>query len=252
MRQHEHHEMAVGVSRPRILDLFCGLGGASMGYSRAGFDVVGVDLNPQPDYPFDFVEADALEFLADVRSGAFDLIHASPPCQAYLPISRQIQNRGYDQAHHQLLTEPTRYALRAAGIPYVLENPAARADIVLCGEMFGLSVLRHRRFEIAGWVAGQPKHLPHRGRVRGWRHGTYYDGPYVAVYGSGSKRGQGLTRPSGGGKASLTECQAAMGIDWSNDLGSIHEAIPPAYAEWIGRAFLSNAGAADDSSAILM
>src|SRR5690606_27878353 len=118
----------------------------------------------------------------------------------------------------------TRRLLRATGLPTVIENVQGsdlRRDLTLCGEMFRLGVIRHRYFELS-FRAAAPAHRPHRGRVRGWRHGTYYDGPYVAVYGEG------------GGKGSVTEWQAAMGIDWTSDRKAIAEAIPPAYTEHIG------------------
>ena len=108
----------------------------------------------------------------------------------------------------------------------VIENvPAApiRKDITLCGEMFGLGVIRHRGFELRGWTMHRPDHIKHRGKVRGWRHGTYQDGPYLAVHGEG------------GGKGTVKEWQQAMGINWTASRRSIAEAIPPAYAEHIGR-----------------
>jgi hypothetical protein len=116
----------------------------------------------------------------------------------------------------------------------VMENVQGsdlRKDLILCGEMFGLGVIRHRYFEVDGFTAEQPAHLPHRGRVRGWRHGVYYDGPYVAVYGEG------------GGKGSVAEWQEAMGIDWTEDRKSIAEAIPPAYTEHIGRQLIAHLNA---------
>jgi DNA (cytosine-5)-methyltransferase 1 len=105
-----------------------------------------------------------------------------------------------------------------------------RRDFTLCGEMFGLDVIRHRYFELGGWfsMAFAPTHPAHRGRVRGWRHGTYYDGPYLAVYGDG------------GGKGSVAEWQQAMGIDWTDDRKAIAEAIPPAYTEWVGGQMLAH------------
>jgi hypothetical protein len=102
-----------------------------------------------------------------------------------------------------------------------------RKDVTLCGEMFGLEVLRHRHFELGGWSMKQPPHVPHRGRVKGWRHGEYFDGPYFAVYGDG------------GGKGSVAEWQRAMGIDWTSDKVELAEAIPPAYTELIGREMLA-------------
>jgi hypothetical protein len=207
--------------RPKLLDLFCGAGGAGMGYLRAGFEVVGVDINPQLDYPAVMVVADALDFLA-ANWRDFDAVHASPPCQASTALTKGT-NAGREYV--QLIPE-TRRLLRATGLPTVIENVQGsdlRRDLTLCGEMFGLGVLRHRYFEVAGFTAAAPAHVPHRGRVRGWRHGTYYDGPYVAVYGEG------------GGKGSVSEWQTAMGIDWTDDRKAIAEAIPPAYTEHIGR-----------------
>ncbi|OEV31552.1 DNA methylase, partial [Streptomyces nanshensis] len=134
-------------------------------------------------------------------------------------------------AHTQLIPA-LRELLDATGVPYVIEQPGGRApvrrDLSLCGEMFGLGVLRHRWFELGGWTAVQPAHRPHRGRVRGWRHGEFHDGPYVAAYGSG------------GGKATVPEMQDAMGIDWTEVREELTEAIPPAYTQWLGAAFLSS------------
>jgi hypothetical protein len=212
--------------RPKLLDLFCGAGGAGMGYLRAGFEVVGVDINPQLDYPAVMVVADALDFLA-ANWRDFDAVHASPPCQASTALTKGT-NAGREYV--QLIPE-TRRLLRATGLPTVIENVQGsdlRRDLTLCGEMFGLGVLRHRYFEVAGFTAAAPAHVPHRGRVRGWRHGTYYDGPYVAVYGEG------------GGKGSVAEWQTAMGIDWTDDRKAIAEAIPPAYTEHIGRQLIAH------------
>jgi len=132
----------------RILDLFCGAGGAGMGYARAGFEVVGVDINPQPRYPFEFVRGDALVFLASpfVDLSKFDAIHASPPCQAYANVTAW---RG-DQSDHPDLIDATRDLLNATGLPWVIENvPEAplRPDLLLCGSHFGLRIKRHRIFE---------------------------------------------------------------------------------------------------------
>ena len=206
--------------RPVILDAFCGAGGAGKGYHLAGWDVVGVDIEPQPDYPFEFHQGDALDFIAD-NWRDFAAAHASPPCQASCALTKGT-NKGREYVN---LIPETRRLLRATGLPTVIENVQGsdlRRDLTLCGEMFGLAVIRHRYFELSGFFAMQPEHKPHRGRVRGWRHGTYYDGPYVAVYGDG------------GGKGSVEEWKAAMGIDWTDDRKAIAEAIPPAYTEWIG------------------
>ncbi|MCX4529980.1 DNA methylase [Streptomyces sp. NBC_01551] len=223
--------------RPALLDLFCCAGGAAMGYHRAGFAVEGVDIAPRPRYPFPFRQGDALTVLAAlIESGeiaAYSAIHASPPCQhgCALTVGTN-QAMGWGGTHKDLVA-PTRELLDASGLPYVIEQPNGKADvrkdITLCGEMFGLGVLRHRNFELGGWSTAKPEHLKHRGRVRSWRHGKYHDGPYVAAYGKG------------GGKASVPEMQQAMGIDWTDVHEELTEAIPPAYSEWIGTRFLTRA-----------
>jgi DNA (cytosine-5)-methyltransferase 1 len=182
--------------------------------------VTGVDRAPQPHYCGDhFVHAEALRFLS-VHGFEFDVIHASPPCQAESNL-RFVNDTGW--AHRSLLAM-TAEVLYELGRPFVLENVVGarlRKPVVLCGEMFGLGVIRHRRFE-TNWGLTAPVHRPHRGRVRGWRYGVFYDGPYLAVYGRG------------GGKGSLAEWSAAMGIDWMTREG-LAEAIPPAYTHYIGR-----------------
>lgn len=132
------------MSKRWLLDLFCGAGGASVGYHRAGFEVVGVDLHPQPDYPFEFWQADALTF--DLTG--FDAVHASPPCQLHtrakhLRVAQGGESKALD------LVEPTRARLRSLGVPYVIENvPGAPLHgVTLCGSSFGLKVRRHRVFE---------------------------------------------------------------------------------------------------------
>ncbi|MEU6945690.1 DNA methylase [Streptomyces sp. NPDC046316] len=223
--------------RPLLLDLFCCAGGAAMSYRRAGLDVHGVDIRPRPNYPFAFVQADALEYLAaliasgEIRRYAF--IHSSPPCQAGCALTVGTnRSRGWGGTHVDLVP-PTRDLLEASALPYVIEQPNGKAeirkDLTLCGEQFNLGVLRHRNFELGRWSVEQPTHVPHRGRVRGWRHGEFFDGPYVAAYGSG------------GGKPSVPELQAAMGITWTDVREELTEAIPPAYSQWIGRAFLTQA-----------
>lgn len=207
----------------KLLDLFCCAGGAGMGYHRAGFEVVGVDINPQPNYPFEFHQGDALEFLA--RHGhEFDAIHASPPCQASCTLIKG--NQRATAGNHVNLIPDTRELLAEFDVPTVMENVQGsdlRRDLTLCGEMFGLGVIRHRYFEITGAAVEQPAHKPHRGRVAGYRHGEWFEGPYFAVYGDG------------GGKGTVSQWQQAMGIGWTNVRREIAEAIPPAYAEFIGR-----------------
>ena len=206
----------------RVLDLFCGVGGASRGYAEAGFEVIGVDINPQPDYPYEFVQADVLK-ANPLMFGRVALIHASSPCQFDAAISKgtnkHLRHRYAD------LYEPTRALLESLGVPYVIETPRARKDLVLCGEMFGLRVIRHRSFELGGWSAKAPEHVKHRGRVAGMRHGEWFEGPYFAVYGNG------------GGKGTVVQWQDAMGIHWTDVRKSIAEAIPPAYTRYVGTEF---------------
>lgn len=212
----------------RILDLFCGAGGAGVGYHRGGFEVMGVDIQPMPNYPYAFIQTSALQALVTVDFVAgFDAIHASPPCQASSNLTKGT-NRGRQYVN---LIPAVRELLNLTGLPYVIENvqgSALRRDQTLCGEMFGLDVIRHRYFELGGWSAPAPGHKSHRGKVQGWRHGTYYPGPYFAVYGEG------------GGKGTVTEWQQAMGIDWTSNRKEIAEAIPPAYTEWIGGQLLAH------------
>jgi hypothetical protein len=211
-------------ARKRLLDLFCCAGGAGAGYHRAGFEVVGVDIAPRPAYPFEFHQADAIEYVR-AHGHEFDAIHASPPCQAHTSLTKGNRPRGIGREHLDLIPA-TRAALEEVGRPYVIENVTSaplRADVTLCGLMFGLRVFRHRLFELGGWAMLQAPHPPHRGhRVSGWRHGVRYEGDMVAVYGAG------------GGKGSVSDWQSAMGIDWTADRIELAEAIPPAYTEHIG------------------
>jgi hypothetical protein len=219
-----------GTFRPlRVLDAYCCIGGATAGYQRLGWHVTGVDIQAQPDYCGDvFHQGDAVDFIR-AHGHEFDFIHASPPCQgegAPTKGTNARRNAAVGRTYPRLIA-PTRAALEATGRPYVIENVAGsevRKDLRLCGEMFGFGVLMHRYFELGGWTTPQP---PHRGRVRGWRHGEYHEGPYVAAYGKG------------GGKATTEEIRAAKGIDWSTDHFRLREALPPAYTEWIGRAYLA-------------
>ena len=211
------------MTRPLLLDLFCGAGGAAAGYHRAGFDIIGIDNRPQPHYPFRFIKADALD--SSTWPDNFDAIHASPPCQRYTTLAKG-NNANTD--NYPDLIAPARDLLRATGLPYIIENvPSAplHNPITLCGEMFNIHVVRHRRFE-SNVFLWQPGHAPHRGRVAGCRHGEWFGGPYFAVYGDG------------GGKGSIQQWRDAMGIDWMHTRVELAEAIPPVYTEYIGTQLL--------------
>ncbi len=220
------------MSRPVLLDLFCKAGGAAKGYHEAGFDVVGVDIAPQPNYPFEFVQSDAVSYLEGIASvGVFSAIHASPPCQAH-------STQTADKSKHVDLIPETRDALRLSGLPYVIENVQGAARHMvnparLCGSAFGLDVRRHRYFE-ANWpIEGAPcNHAAQTPRVRSLRIDRHRAGklsPVVGVHGHLNYPGEFELR-----------C-AAMGIDWmTND--ELVEAIPPAYTEYIGRQLLRHLG----------
>ncbi|MFI9819926.1 DNA methylase [Streptomyces sp. NPDC052013] len=197
-----------------------------MGYWRAGFDVVGVDVVPRPSYPFAFIEGDALDAFREMAQD-FHLVHLSPPCQASCALTKGT-NKG--RIYRDLIPD-VRELCEWYGVPYVIENvpgSGLRRDLTLCGEMFGLGVIRHRYFEVGLYWRPRPAvHKPHRGPVRGWRHGVWRDGPYVAAYGKG------------GGKADVAEMQRAMDITWTDAHEELTEAIPPAYTRYIGEEFIT-------------
>jgi DNA (cytosine-5)-methyltransferase 1 len=215
--------------RPRLLDLFCGAGGAGVGYHRAGFDVTGVDIEGHADYPFELIEADAMTVLADVDFlDTFDAIHASPPCPRYSTATPAAA-----RANHPDLVPPVRDALVAWGGSYVIENvPGAPllAPTILCGSSFGLRVRRHRLFESNVGLASPG--CAHRGQK------------IVGVYGQHPDRPGGWLRPDGtsrGVKAtSVLDAQDAMGIDWMTTWSDLADAIPPAYTEHIGAQLLAH------------
>ena len=219
------------MSKPLLMDLYCGAGGAARGYADAGFEIVGFDIDDQPDYPYEFHRMSALDALV-MYGKEFHAKHASPPCQGESALTRGNENRKRPVGRsHARWISATRALLDLGRAPYVIENvqgSTVRRDLTLCGEMFGLGVIRHRYFELGNWTTPPPRHVPHRGRVRGWRHGEYFDGPYVAVYGEG------------GGKASIEEARVAMGIDWMTTLHDLVEAIPPAYTRWIGERLIEH------------
>lgn len=219
------------MSAPLLLDLFCGAGGAAMGYARAGFDVIGVDIAPQPHYPFRFLQGEALEVARRILVNSpvpVAAIHASPPCQRHNKLAKGTKN---SYANHPELIAPTRGLLAASGVPYVIENVVGApldGPVELCGEMFGLGVIRHRLFE-TNWALSPPAHVPHRGRCKRREHGQRYDGPYFGVYGHG-----------GGKDGSVADWQAAMGVDWMPVRRELTEAIPPAYTAYIGRQLMTH------------
>jgi hypothetical protein len=175
-----------------------------MGYHRAGFEVVGVDIAPQPNYPFEFVQADA-EWWLNAQGWAFDAVHASPPCQGYANVTMWTGN----QDDHPKLIAPMRAHLNATGLPWVMENVRTkelRNPIVLCGSQFGLKVIRHRYFESNLSLPWMMPACDHRGAL-----------PFMHK-----------------GERAYAD---AMGCDWMAAVEA-RQAIPPAYTEWIGKQVL--------------
>lgn len=208
--------------RPKALDLFCGAGGAGMGLHRAGFDVTGVDIAPQPHYPFQFYQADALTFLLE----GFDFIWASPPCQDYSSL------KGLARSSRGKLIPTIRDRLKASGTPYAIENVVGSeliSPIRLCGSMFGLGVWRHRLFEIEPALLFVPQ----------CQH-SLVPQP-IDVTGTGGPF-NGIRKSPGGGISrkpeNLSHASRVMGIDWMTRR-EISQAIPPAYSEFIARHVLS-------------
>ena len=209
--------------KPRLLDLFCGAGGAAMGYHRAGFEVVGVDINPQPHYPFEFHQADALTYPLE----GFDAYHASPPCQGY---SHGVRNTEVKQTPK--LIDIVRKRYQAMGRPYVIENVKGAKDymrevpegyFILCGTMFGDDYpVRHRLFEAVPFIWGIPhyKCLGHN-KSLAKRLGVNRRMVEVATV-----------------HENIPLWQKLMGIDWTDDPHELSEAIPPAYTEYIGKYLL--------------
>lgn len=222
--------------KPRLLDLFCGAGGAARGYADAGFEVVGVDVVAQPNYPYTFVLADALTFLEfghDSANGgwygagaqSFDAVHASPPCQRW-------SSKTAEPATHPDLITPLRPLLEATGLPYVIENVLAaplRRDLILCGSSFGLRVRRHRVFESNMPLLGPDCDHAWQDadkRFRLYDHGKWFQSGIVHVFGTGGGKGR-------------EHWAEAMGIDWMRP-AELAEAIPPSFTEFIGAQLLAH------------
>lgn len=213
----------------KMLDLFCKAGGCSEGYKRAGFDVTGVDIEPQPHYPFRFIQADAMTF--DVAG--YDVIHASPPCQRYSRMSAVVR-KDMRNSYPDLLG-PVRMKLQASGKPWIIENvPGAPMEhgIILCGSMFGLKVRRHRYFETSHLIfsPGPCRHTKEFYTIVGGNTIKQRSNPAYTGLRCGVGSNLIESFPTRIGKD-------AMGIDWMN-ADELSQAIPPLYTEWIGKQFL--------------
>lgn len=222
----------------RILDLYCCQGGASVGYWKAGYEVAGVDIDPQPRYPFPFRQADALETMRQLIAGEavlfginehlgkwmylrdFDIIHASPPCQLY-SVTHRINRSDFPD-----LIGPTRELLEQTKKPYIIENVEEargelRQPVKLCGAMFGIETYRHRLFETS-FALEAPEHPEHVAKTTKMGRAPV-EGEFMHIVGnfSGVERGRRV-----------------MGMPWANRDG-LREAIPPVYSEYVGLSYLN-------------
>jgi len=205
----------------RIADLFCGAGGAGMGLHRAGFEVIGFDIEPQKNYPFEFHQQDALT--VDLRE--FDAVWASPPCQLFTIGLNNTQLSDRDK-HLDFIT-PIREIIVDSGLPYIIENVVSaplQHWIMLCGTMFGLKVIRHRWFEstILLWSFGHSKH-----------NGVLHNGDYIAVY-NGKWRNSNSQYPIPKRFLTKSAWAHAMKIDWMTKQ-ELSQAIPPDFSQHLGR-----------------
>lgn len=222
----------------KLLDLFCGAGGAAVGYHRAGFtEIVGVDIEPQPRYPFEFVQADALEYVAE-HGSKFDVIHASPPCQVHSVLAHLAR------PNHKDYIPETRKLLRFIARPYIIENvPGAQLKnpLVLCGTMFGLQtncgaqLRRHRLFETSLNVLFLTPPCIHNGRTIGIFGDKARDTAAEKRHYSQPAGTRGV--PPDNILFTMEDACQAMGIDWMTR-AELSQAIPPAYTSWLGRQLL--------------
>jgi DNA (cytosine-5)-methyltransferase 1 len=205
----------------KLLDLFCGAGGAGMGYSQAGFEVTGVDIEPQPKYPFEFIQGDAMAYLPE-HGKEYDFIHASPPCQAYSNLTPEKY-----KGNHEKLIDVLRELLIEVGKPYCIENVSgARKELInptmLCGSMFKLRTQRHRFFESSFPLAAPCKC-------------NHSEVPLLVT--TASKGSRALRAKLGIPPKTVKNAPAAYGIDWM-DFRGLKECIPPAYTKYIGECWL--------------
>lgn len=204
----------------KILDLYCCCGGVSTGlYDNGNNDVVGIDINNNHNYPFNFIQSNVFD-LKENFLDRFDFIWASPPCQHYTWSTRKDRTEKFPN-----LIDKTRNLLKKTGKPFVIENVVGsplRKDLILCGEMFGLRVLRHRVFEVEGFTILQPPHIKHREPIS--KNKSYY--ACVAGHGGDSYSFR------------IDDWKNAMGIDWVNDKNHLVEMIPPSYSNFIIKNFM--------------
>jgi DNA (cytosine-5)-methyltransferase 1 len=222
----------------RVLDTFCCSGGMAMGFHLAGFDVVGVDVNPQPHYPFTFIQGDAIEYIK-AHGHEYDVIHGSPPCQHYTPLN------AYNHKAYPDLIAPTRDAMIAIGKPYVIENveaaaPELKNPTLLCGPMFGLRVYRHRLFE-TNWNLAAPTHPAHGPRCARNGYLPTPEKPFMTITGGAHSR---AWQNAACDAMEMPWIKVPAGGDIKLGIREVCEAIPPAYSHWIATQFLALEGRA--------
>jgi len=209
----------------KILDLYCGAGGSAVGLHNVGFDIVGVDILSQPNYPFEFIKGDSLEIDLD----GYDAYWASPPCQAYTWAASLHRNKG---KIYPDLIKKTRELLLKTNKPFVIENVIGapiRRDLMLCGVMFGLNVIRHRHFEVHRFHVEEPFHLKHKPPIL-----------FQTKNGNVTKRSQYCSVAGHGGHGcsfKFEDWKKAMDIDWMTKKELV-QAVPPAYSQYIGKYLL--------------
>lgn len=216
----------------KLLDLFCCCGGISKGFHDAGWECVGVDITDNHQYPYEFIQSDVFGLIAKGLDffKQFDLIHASPPCQAYSFASQGNRNKGHEYPDLVGMTRDLLLDIYSrTRIPFMIENvigAPVRKDLVLCGEMFGLRVIRHRVFELNGFTVMQPPHIKHKLPITHKRIEQKWSRSYYATVAG-----------HGGGSYSfkLKDWQDAMGIDWVDKKEHLTQMIPPKYSEYIAK-----------------
>jgi DNA (cytosine-5)-methyltransferase 1 len=203
----------------KLLDLFCGVGGASAGYTAAGFDVTGIDLKHGKRYPYIYIKGNVSDYLNNQYLQQFDVIHASPPCQTH-SITQHLRNAQGKSTNKIDMIPEVREALIASGVPYIIENVPGSPlidPVQLCGSSFNLKVRRHRLFE---------SNIKLKGSICNHKA----QGKPVGVYGSLNDE-----IPGGGHTAkTLQQARLTMGIEWAL-WGELVEAIPPIYTEYLGK-----------------
>lgn len=216
----------------RVLDTFCCAGGMGMGYWLAGFDVVGIDINPQPNYPFPFIQGDAIEYIRK-HGHEYDLIHGSPPCQHYTPLN------AYNHKTYPDLIGPTREAMISTGKPYVIENveaawPELKDPITLCGPMFDLKIYRHRLFE-SSFPIRERMHSKH---IFTCARNGYLPTPSIPFMTITGGRHSRAWQNAATDAMEMPWIKVPNGGNIKLGIREVCEAIPPKYAEWIGSQFM--------------